>query len=289
VFPDERSYAVYPTVMCVSRHNNQKILFSEDILLVQYHNGGVLDAVAGDAVSGFHSSHVPNRMFPTEDGEMTGGQAVGRILQQTLLNPPVCSSLAEILLAANAQMAEFAAIHGISRDRPDDLPAIDVAAARVTSDTVEVIQLGDCFAVWQMHSGEIFATKNQAAEFERRLHPYRTRYSGGEFWVHAEQVFRQCRLDLTNKPCSRGGYATLNGQPEVAQCWYRTILTREDIALLLLFTDGLAPPEYLFNSAALGQHMIAAYTQGGWSTVIVAKGGPDNINEGTGLALEFVS
>lgn len=278
---------MHPTVMCVSRHNDEKIKFPEDILSVQYRNGRVLDVVAGDAVSGFHSPRVVNRMFLTDDGEMTGGQAVGRILQQTIISPPACPSLAEILLAANARIAKFATIHGLSLNRSDDLPAIDFAAARVTLDTVEVIQLGDCCAVWQLRSGEIFATENQAAEFERRLRPLRIKYSGGEFWINAEQVFRQCRLDLTNKPRSQGGYATLNGQPDVAQCWYRTVLTRKDVALLLLFTDGLVPPEHLFNSAALGQQMVAAYTYGGWNSVVAAKGRLENINEGTGLALEF--
>ncbi len=280
---------MYPNVMCVSRHNNQKILFSEDVLSVQYRNGGVLDAVAGDAVSGFHSPRVPNRMFSAEDGEVTGGQAVGRILQQTLMSPPACFSMAEILLTANTRMAEFATIHDISLDRPDDLPAIDVAAARITSGAVEVIQLGDCFAVWQLRSGEINTTKNQAAEFERRLRPYRSMYSGGKFWVRAEQVFRQCRIDLTNKPSSQGGYATLNGQPEVAQCWYRTMLAYKDVVLLLLFTDGLVLPEHLFNSEALGQHMVFTYKQGGWNAILASIGGPDNINEGTGIALEFLS
>lgn len=281
---------MYPTVVCVSQHNSQKIKFSEDVLSVQYRNGEILDVVVADGVSGFHSPRIPNRMFPVADGEITGGQAVGRVLQQTFVNPPSDSlSIEDILRATNAKIGKFAATQCIPLDRSDELPATDVAAARVTPDAVEMVQCGDCFGVRQMRSGALIATENQAYEFERRLQPYRNRYSGGDFFIKAEEKFRQCRLDLTNKPRSRGGYATLNGQPEAADCWYSDVMDRKDVALLLLFTDGLVPAEYLFNETKMGRHMINAYRKGGWNAVIDAKGGPKNINEGTGIALEFLA
>jgi len=83
----------------------------EDVFILHYRKGGVIDACVADGVSGFHSPRVPNRWFRNDaGGRLTGGQVVGKILQGRFLNPPEEDSLADILLKANADMAAFASV-----------------------------------------------------------------------------------------------------------------------------------------------------------------------------------
>lgn len=259
----------------------------EDVFVVHRRKAGVVDACVADGVSGFHSPRVSNRRFRDGPGEeVTGGQAVGKILQRTFLDPPEQQCLAEILLEVNVQIAAFAQRHAIPLDRPDDLPAVHIAAARVGPELIDIVTTGDCFAVWVLASGQVGATPDLEREFSRRERPERERleklYGSRESaWTHIEDSFRQWRRELTNVT-----YATLNGQPGVERLWCTETLRREQVRLLLLFTDGLVDPEDMADEMLMGRRVVDFYKQGGWPAVLHARRAPA-LGEATGVAIEF--
>lgn len=264
--------------------------FPEDSLQVQWRTGNpgaVIDVLAGDAVSGFHSPSNPNRIFDYNGTRLTGGQVVSRILQEVFANPPDHESLGELLVIINQRIDMFLSMQGIGQDRPDDRPATDVAAARITDQTIEMIQVGDCFAAWLMNDGTICGTDNQAQTFDQMLGPIRQRLKeqGANVWDAIEPDFRRGRHLYTNKPRGEGGYSTLNGQPEASQIWDHRELPRDQVKLLLLFTDGLVRDEHIWDSPARARHLIETYQQGGWRAVVDNK--DRHINEGSGVAVEF--
>ena len=259
----------------------------EDVFILHYRKGGVIDACVADGVSGFHSPRVPNRWFRDDaGGRLTGGQAVGKILQGRFLNPPEEDSLADILLKANADMAAFARRHGIPLDRPDDLPAIHIAAARLREDQIDIITTGDCFAVWALRSTRVGATPNLEWEFTSREQPEFQRLeslhgSREQAWTYIEASFRQWRRELTNVT-----YATLNGQQGIDKLWYRTALPSPEVEALLLFTDGFITPEDTHDEIRMGQRVLDSYRQRGWSAVLAAKR-TKKVGEATAIAIEF--
>jgi hypothetical protein len=267
--------------------NHASIPDPEDIMAIHQRTGGI-DAVVGDGVSEYHSKTRSARRFKFGSHQLTGGQALGQLLKRTLADPPPHSSLAELLIYTNDESRAFAERQGIPLDQPDKLSGIDVAAARVRAETVEIIQMGDCFAIWETKDGSQIATKNQGWLFQRRMDQVQIPY-GVHRWDHEgwETAYRQCRLDLTNKPPAEGGLATLNGQHGVENCWYSQTLTRADLRLLLLITDGLAPTQFLYDEAALAPAVISAWRHGDWDAIVEARGGIEKINEGTGIAITF--
>lgn len=271
-------------VVTLFSHSN--VATPEDVVLVQYRRGGVIDACVADGVSGFHSPRVPLRWFRESAGEeLTGGQAVGRILQRSFLHPPADHTLADTLLDANRTIAAFAARHGIPAD-PADLPAVHLAAARVGNEQIDIITTGDCFAVWQLKTGAVGATPNLEWPFTRREEPEFERleslYGSRDLaWTHIEDHFRQLRRELTNVT-----YATLNGQPGVENLWCRKTLSRGEVALLLLFTDGFVAPEDTLDELRMGKRVLGLYRDGGWPAVLAAKAaGP--AGEATAAAVDF--
>jgi hypothetical protein len=269
--------------------NNNRVRHLEDDGGVFVRNGGIVDAYRQDGVSETHSADKPARLYNHYGADFTGAQRVGHIIKHTFIDSSGTVALNDILKRANHRVGQFAEDAGIPLDRPDMLPAADIAAVRVTPQIVEIIQMGgDCLAVWQMRDGTIGYTENQCLAFERYLRPWRDKYPGlRDFFIQAEQPFRDARMLFTNKPRSQGGYATLNGQPEACDHWERMILPRDEVALLLLFTDGLVMPEHLYHVDQSAKHMIESYREGGWPTILEKRGGQAATNEGVGTALVF--
>lgn len=273
--------------------NSRSGQHAEDIAHVEYTQNGKILAIAGDGVSGFHSPNVPNRMFKAPSGaEISGAQLVGsRVLEA--FRCPGDLTLADVLRQANNTVASDAHQHGISIERPDDLPAMDFAAAEVDRKVTTVNHAGDCGAVWRLRSGHINGTPNQCLEFDRRVQPkfqaIKNSKGMGAAWNEIEPDFRQARLDLTNFNMARGGYATLNGQPNLPKCWTRVEFTIGDdpssIKVLILFTDGLIEGADRTNREQVARHVLDLYDRGGLSGILAAHG--YDVGEATGVAIKF--
>ena len=226
--------------------------------------------VAGviDGVSGLYEPSGGPQLF---NGK-SGGQAVCEIVNQIISNTQPSESLEDLLLAANEKIELHAISQGIHLNRSDILPGAAFAIAKVDQETVEIIQGADCLAVWQKSDGVINATRNQVfpyeAEWRRILTNLLGKYEGdrNKAWEQLIPVLCADRLERVNRRVS--GYALLNGQQTLSECWQKITFPRADIRFLFLFTDGLIPFEESGNAETLGKMIVSLFKQGGLKAIL---------------------
>lgn len=260
--------------------------FPEDIMVVRLLPDGYLLAV-GDGVDGFHCPKLPRKLV----GGESRAQIQGRTIQKYLLDPHFGEPLEQVLRGVVEELARNAKIWGILLSRPDELPAVDLAVARITGDSIFLHQMGgDALAFWLYRDGKVGATSIQSGEFRKRVIPefrmHQEEVGVGEAWNRIEPTFRQARIDLTNTD-AEGAYGTMNGQKGVTHRWASHVLATSELSLLLLCTDGLYE-EILEKdyTRQVARKVIDLYQHGGWKAVFEARGDVSR-KEGTGIAVEF--
>ena len=94
----------------------------------------------------------------------------------------------------------------------------------------------------------------------------------------------------------QGGFALLNGQPEFERFWQRFTLPREEMAFLVLFSDGLVPFEWTKNELALAGEIVRLYKKGKLQSILGAtrkiaeqkkSSSHEDYAEATAIAIEF--
>lgn len=167
------------------------------------------------------------------------------------------------------------------------LPGATFAIAKIGEEEIEIIQAGDCFALWAK-GDEIEATPNQTRghdnEFKgliERLQrqiakekykieleeatPEQSKIIREEMWLEFRPEWQKGRARDINNPSSPQCYGLLNGQVELKQAWIRKIIPRNKLSNLLLFTDGMVPYETYKekNDMEIVREIYATYRRGG--------------------------
>jgi serine/threonine protein phosphatase PrpC len=217
---------------------------------------GVIDAF--DAP--YH--HKTERIF--FDG-MSGGEMVRKIILETFHSAKANSPLKKIILLANEKVGKIQKSRGISIDRSDLLAGCSFVFIKIKKRVIEIIQGGDCMAVWKYKTGEIGATKNQAYSHVKRnlkiIAKLMEKHKGNrkEMWVDFVPILSKLRKKDFNNPKIKTGFAVLNGQSTLKDCWQRLEIPIKNLEIILLFSDGLVPYAETAKEEELAGKVIAIY------------------------------
>lgn len=231
----------------------------EDKFIAQSPFFGVLDGL-----SGLYDPAIGPTLF---DGK-SGGQKVVEIIENAFSLAKESDDLEDILKKANAAVRNFCISNNIPLDRADLLPGATFAFAKVGVDKVEIIQGGDCFAVWEKMNGEIGATPNHNFSDEEEkiniLNDTIKRNNGDRNIGFKEYmpIATRLKIERVNKDQEKKS-VVLNGQTEGERLWYRNTFPRGELKNLLLFTDGMVEFEESRDDIELAKIVLGTYHHGG--------------------------
>ena len=231
------------------------------------------------------------------------------------------SDVRKIMLQANRAIMDLQQCYDMPLHDPALLPGATFAVAAIGESSVDIMQTGDSYAVWQIKNGSCFITKNQLLEHDvkwgdpifreiQRKHRKHFSATGNELEVSEEQLVAARtatwdeyydlwipkRREDINNPNSPSGFGLLNGQPEAKGCWFQTSVPREEINLLILFTDGLIDYASFKNDGELKEYIIRTYRQNGLRGILSKKRRWEKLHaksnyvdqtEATAIAIEF--
>ena len=297
--------------------------FREDGLVNAEPFFGVLDGVSAPY----------NKWNPAyKYGTLTGGELTARLVEETFVVSPnhrnlilpngdgeANVSVMEALMVASAHLGKIHRQHGFDLGKANTLPGATFAIAKVDNDVIEVVQGGDCFAIWVDKSGRFGNTKNQVRLHDHEMNDTIVRLqleiaaergvdfiSAGEvvqgeitdeMWRRFFDILNEARRQDVNNPESHRGYSLINGQLGVKNSWSVHMLPRNEIALVLLISDGMAPWGMMKDSTdeLVSQAVLEAYKKGGLVEILrAARHVEDETKikytkhqEATALAIEF--
>ncbi|MDD2696906.1 MAG: hypothetical protein PHE52_01980 [Candidatus Pacebacteria bacterium] len=265
----------------------------EDGFVVNYPFFGVVDGFSAP-----FSYKAPPMLF----SRRTGGEMVRKTVLETFYSASSSTPLEDLLLRANQKVAKIQMSRGIPLERTDLLAAVSFVFARLDKDVITLIQGGDCLAVWSYGPEEFGVTKNQAylhvsgnlKIIEGLLR--KNHNDVAEMWVDFCPILSQRRLQDTNNPESKAGYAVLNGQPVFKELWQKIEIPTRNLRYLLLFSDGFIPYGLTQDETKLAKDVISIYEAAGIPTLLRRKRRTDKKNEkksyiardeATAVAIEF--
>lgn len=228
----------------------------------------------------------------------SGGEMVRRTILKTFDSLPRAQSLRHGLLQANQKIKEKQVERGIPIKRSDLLAGASFVFMKVIKDKVEIIQGGDCFALW-VTSEQKGVTKNQVYPHDfnnlKKIVELMKKHHGDrkKMWAEYVHILSQTKLNYVNKP-TETGYASLNGQPWVIDCWQEKLIVNPKF--LLLFSDGLVPFEETGDPQRLITTVLDNYEMGGLNLLLARQRELEYRNretsytdhqEATGMAVHF--
>jgi serine/threonine protein phosphatase PrpC len=200
---------------------------------------------------------------PKKFGEFTDGEMVVRLAEDFLsFLPkilPQMPALRQFILELNKLVGEKQ-----EGTPPGELSGAVFAFALVKKDSIEIIQIGDCYAVVETIEGNIIVSPNQVrrhdeamngeidrlireisqekfrqpleALSEKRLNEVR-----GKMWNRFRDTLIEARRQENNNPQSPRGFGILNGDPRLTKMLWEKKFPLSSIKSILLFTDGIIP------------------------------------------------
>jgi hypothetical protein len=262
--------------------------YLEDGSIVKLPFVGVFDA---------HSAAYNDEHPPILFNKLTGGQAVARAIFNAFNSSGSDVPLREVVLRANHAIAMIQEQKGISINLTSELAGATFVFAKIGEREVEVIQGGDCFALWLTSSGNLGITPSQNYRWEKILRD------------KIAKLMRQCRGDRKRmwkrfypflcgqrQKHNNKDFAILNGQPGVEGKWNEFKIPVSELQLLICFTDGLVPFSLTKRSENLAQIVIEQYGLGGlqemlnWTRMAerdLAAESHEDFGEATALAVSF--
>lgn len=249
-----------------------------------------------DGVSGIYLPHEGPKLF---DGR-TGGQFASHAVSCAFGAALVEESLENILRRANIMIRELSETNGLSLQESELLPSVVFAVASITQKSINILQGGDSLAVWLMKDGITGGTPNRTFTYEDELCNTvavlmeKHKKDRQKMWEEFRPILADKRR--SNNNTTQGGFAVLNGQPEVENFWQKFILQREEVALLILFSDGFVPFEWTRDEKSLAEKVVNLYQTGGLYSVLqetrdIAEqkkaSSHEDYPEATAIALEF--
>ncbi len=218
---------------------------------------GVLDGITG--------VYLPKECPKIFDGK-TGGQFavdfISLFFKSLSLARPT-ESLELILEKTNNALGEHSELYGVFLEQSEFLPSAAFVIASIDEGTITIIQGGDSLAVWQKRDGTIGGTSNKTFSYEKKLRSIiaelMEKHHGDreKMWEEFRLILITERRANINTP--QGGFALLNGQSQSKDFWQKFELKREEIKLLLLFSDGFVPFEGTENEKTMGEELIHSY------------------------------
>ena len=216
---------------------------------------------------------VSNVYTPDIGPALIDGRSTGQVPRDVALKllPKLINqgkhSLKELFLAVNTGIARRFAQAGLCTKHPDEIGGACFAVASIGPKTVEILQGADSFALWKLKDGTSGATPNQLYQadwVEDQIVAWLLKQHNGnrsKMWkTYSPNFFAPRVRKFANGP---GGYALLNGSPEVAKYWNSFSLPRRNLQTLLLFTDGLVPREQTASPELLVSWTLERYRKGG--------------------------
>lgn len=252
--------------------------------------------VVSDGVSPPYGSEHPLFMIEGQSAGAVAGKIVCDTFALALPNQP----LTEVMVEANRQVATAHERWGRPLDRADLLAGASVVAVKL-GDEIEIAHVADAIAFWRLHSGEIGATENRMYDYEANLLQIFAETMaevGGDreaAWVRYGPIRRAIIQECANRP-GPGNYSVMNGQSALVPLISTLTIPREEVAELVICSDGLVPFELTRDSAALAQWFFNAYDAGGLEEVLTRKREIESRNskrthvnhaEVTAIAVEF--
>jgi len=249
-----------------------------------------------DGVSGVYLPEEGPRMF----NGMTGGQLASAVVCNAFNGvSPSDYSLKEIFWRANAVIGKE--IEGkLSIEETELLPSTTFVVSEITSHKVRIIQGGDSLAIWHMRDGTLGGTLNKMYAYENELLSIiatlmkKHEENRQKMWEEFRPILIKKRQANVNT--KQGGFALFNGQLCFERFCQKFILPKEEITLLILFSDGLVPFEKTKTESGLADYVVNLYREGGLQGVLkegrkIAKekrsSSHEDYPEATAIAIEF--
>lgn len=187
----------------------------------------------------------------------TGGRMASQLVQRYFgqLTAGDERNLMQMTCEANRLLGAEMQAAGVPLDTKEQLWTTGVAAVRVTENSVEYIQSGDCMIVALYEDDSVrVLTRDHVAHMDE---------GAKQLWREAvregvrtrEELWERARHRMTGNRASmntRDGYAVLNGRPEAEHFMEYGVINRIRLKALLLHTDGLYVPS-MFNPQADSQ------------------------------------
>lgn len=211
-----------------------------------------------DGNSAAFSSANPQDMY---SGGLTGGQMVMQQASRFLAGLYSHISIEEFLMQVNARV--LSCHQGIGKDPNNgyDVGGASFAFCQFTGEGITFLLGGDCFVLVNLQDKCMFFTDFDKAAFNLEAQDqdaYNTclNIAGGNrgtAWDLHFLRYKRKRLFCKNKNIGQGGHADLNGDPALAQCWKRVMVSWDcGINKVILGTDGLIAPS-VFNGENFDQ------------------------------------
>lgn len=227
----------------------------------------------------------------------TGGQLARNLILKTFISAWPEVNLEDVVKQANEKIARMQIIKKNSLDNAGKLISTSFVLGKIKETRVEIIQGGDCYALWVTKSGKIEITKNQAYEpevvlvknFARLIKKYKG--DRAKAWKEHGPFLAKMRKENANKT-----YADLNGQPIVEKCWQKIEIPLSDLFYLICFSDGLIPFSAMKNEKDLAKKILMYFIDERLSSVLnwtrkvekrEAKHSYEDHAEASGLAIKF--
>jgi len=204
----------------------------------------------------------------TYPGGITGGQMAVKEMQSAFAAADSTTPMDDILMSANRRiMANHFFCHGILPRETEKMGGTAFVAAKLEKDKVSIIQGGDCFALLKTEHDGFRVTRNQVyghdVVLRERINDLREKYGDDKVVWHG---LRPLMIELRKAHANQlveDGYAVLNGQPQVAECWNAFETPADGLQYLLLFSDGFVPFEKTRGEEILGKWVIDIYEKEG--------------------------
>lgn len=204
---------------------------------------------------------------------ISSGEMVRKIILETFYSAKNNESLEKVILRANNELKNLWREYKIPLNRSDLIGGAAFVFAKVDSKNVNIIQGGDCFALWLNNSSKIEITKNQVyfheLEAMKMIAKLMKKHKGNrkKMWQEFYQPLCQLRRRDYNKR-TKTGFAILNGQPSLKKCWQKIEIPLKNLKLLLLFSDGLVSVE---KETKLAKKVLNFYKKGGLHYILKEK------------------
>jgi len=251
---------------------------------------GVTDGISG--------VYLPNEKPRLIDGK-TGGQLASHAIVKSFIDAKPGKSLENIIKEANNTIRAISEENGLSFQETEFLPCAGFVVASIDQ-KINILQAGDSLAIWKMKDGSLEGTPNRTYKYEKHLlstiAKLMKKYRGDreKMWKEFAPILIKERRKYFNT--DKGGFALLNGQPEFEKFLQKFELRRDDVKLLILFTDGFVPSEYTRSVSSMAKFVADFYQKGGLQRVLretrkIAKQNRSlthiDYPEATAIAIEF--
>lgn len=217
-------------------------------------DGAFVNARAGlfgvvDGVSAAYSlSHPPMKYA---DG-LTGGQAVAREFCLAGLQSSASVNIEDFVLCVNEQILSLHKTHRRNPLEGHDVAGASFIVCQVNKEGIALVFGGDCFALVRNEEGLSFLTGFDEAAFvaEEKANCVfaqclkESEGSMGRAWDIYYPHFKDRKIRSSNKNMGNGGYAELNGDPAIKNCWtVKKFSWSSRPQYILLGSDGILPSQ----------------------------------------------